>query len=214
LLERLPIRRQARGERRIEQILHAATRVFAKVGFSRATTNAIAAEAGISVGSLYQFFANKEQIAEALEARYAELLAKTRDAANAAKPGQTLEQRVGALIDVVVAASRDAPGFHALFSERPYSANVARETHAHHEALIAQLDALIAHQAPTLPHADRQRITQVAVQICRGVMPTIVAADGAESDRLVVELKAAVSAYVMARAPAEPSPRSGRPAGR
>ena len=46
-------------------------RVIAKVGYSRATTNAIAAEAGISPGSLYQFFDDKEQIAQALEMRYA-----------------------------------------------------------------------------------------------------------------------------------------------
>src|SRR6266511_1332655 len=49
-------------------ILDAAAGVFADAGYERATTNAIAAAAGISPGSLYQFFPNKEAIAEALAA--------------------------------------------------------------------------------------------------------------------------------------------------
>src|SRR4051812_43963566 len=71
-------RRQPRGERRIDQILLAAGVVFARVGYERATTNAIAAEAGISPGSLYQFFPNKEAIAGALETRYAEQMRNAR----------------------------------------------------------------------------------------------------------------------------------------
>jgi AcrR family transcriptional regulator len=193
-------RRQARGERRIEQILDAATRTFGKVGYREATTNAIAAEAGISPGSLYQFFSNKEQIADALERRYAELMVKTQEAARKPNRGQSLEKRVGAIVDAVVAFSCDTPGFHALFAERPYSAAVAHVAHGHHEAIVAQLDAVVADHAPSLAKADRQRLTQVATQICRGVMPSVVAAQGAERDRLVAELKTALTSYIAARA--------------
>jgi AcrR family transcriptional regulator len=59
-------RRQARGQRRIDQLLDVAARVFAEVGFEAATTNGIAARAGVSPGSLYQFFPNKDAMAEAL----------------------------------------------------------------------------------------------------------------------------------------------------
>src|SRR6266542_6598743 len=59
-------RRQARGERRIAQLLDAAGEVFATVGYAAATTNAIAAQAGVSPGTLYQFFPNKQAMAEAL----------------------------------------------------------------------------------------------------------------------------------------------------
>ncbi|OWY61551.1 hypothetical protein B7486_63205, partial [cyanobacterium TDX16] len=63
-------KRQERGLKRIALILDTAERVFTEVGYDAATTNLIASEAGISPGSLYQFFANKEAIAEALAARY------------------------------------------------------------------------------------------------------------------------------------------------
>src|SRR5437660_11097229 len=62
--------RQERGERRIDKILKAAAFVFAKVGYEAATTNAIARQAGTSIGSLYQFFPNKEAILHALAGRY------------------------------------------------------------------------------------------------------------------------------------------------
>jgi AcrR family transcriptional regulator len=192
-------RRQPRGERRIEQILDAATRVFAQVGYSRATTNAIAAEAGISPGSLYQFFENKDQIADALEHRYADQLSQARISSLGLDSTTSFDARIGELIDSIVAVACGAPGFNALFAERPYSADVAHAAHAHHAAVVGQLDSIVADRAPTLPKADRARITQVATQITRAVMPSVVAAEGAERDRLVRELKTAVTSYLETR---------------
>jgi AcrR family transcriptional regulator len=74
-------KRQERGKRRIAAILDVAAEVFADVGYDAATTNAIAARAEISPGSLYQFFPNKEAIAEALAARYVAELQATHNAA-------------------------------------------------------------------------------------------------------------------------------------
>src|SRR4051812_1155840 len=65
------VRRRPRGERRISEILDAAAVQFARTGVDRATTNAIAAQAGISPGSLYQFFRDKDDIVGALGVRYA-----------------------------------------------------------------------------------------------------------------------------------------------
>ncbi len=68
------VQRRARGVQRIASILAAAETVFAEVGYDEANTNRIAARSGISPGSLYQFFSNKEEIAQALAARYTEEL--------------------------------------------------------------------------------------------------------------------------------------------
>src|SRR5262249_26278278 len=68
-----PLRRapkQERGQRRIARILAAAAEEFARVGFDAATTNAIARRAKTSVGSLYQFFRNKDAILAALTKHY------------------------------------------------------------------------------------------------------------------------------------------------
>lgn len=70
VLRRTP--RQARGQRKVEHILRSAEALFAEVGFEQATTNAIASRAGISIGSLYQFFSSKETILAAIADRYLE----------------------------------------------------------------------------------------------------------------------------------------------
>jgi AcrR family transcriptional regulator len=58
----------------VEIILEAAARVFVRSGYPRATTNRIAEAAGISVGSLYQYFPSKDAIAVELLRRYRETL--------------------------------------------------------------------------------------------------------------------------------------------
>src|SRR5215475_5320025 len=67
-------RRQDRGRQRMESLLRAAEDVFAEIGYERATTNLIASRASVSPGTLYQFYPNKEALAEALAGRYAEEL--------------------------------------------------------------------------------------------------------------------------------------------
>ncbi|MET9339711.1 helix-turn-helix domain-containing protein, partial [Nonomuraea sp. NPDC003804] len=65
-----PVRRQARGLKRMAEILDAAELVIAEVGYPDLTTNQVAARAGMSPGSLYQFFRNKDEILDGLVARY------------------------------------------------------------------------------------------------------------------------------------------------
>ena len=60
--------RQARSERLVADILEAASRVLARAGARRFTTARVAEAAGVSVGSLYQYFPNKESILFRLQA--------------------------------------------------------------------------------------------------------------------------------------------------
>ncbi|MBL7716748.1 MAG: TetR/AcrR family transcriptional regulator [Bdellovibrionales bacterium] len=54
--------KQERSKSMVESIVEAATRVFKSSPFSKATTNRIAEVAGVSIGSLYQYFPNKESL--------------------------------------------------------------------------------------------------------------------------------------------------------
>jgi AcrR family transcriptional regulator len=60
---------QARATQTVESILEAAARILEELGFEKYTTNAIAEKAGISIGSLYQYFPNKDAITIALIGR-------------------------------------------------------------------------------------------------------------------------------------------------
>src|SRR3954465_4001587 len=54
--------RQRRSKQLVEDILEAAIRVLSREGANRFTTARVAETAGVSVGSLYQYFPNKEAI--------------------------------------------------------------------------------------------------------------------------------------------------------
>jgi AcrR family transcriptional regulator len=57
--------RQERAQHKVELILEAAMRLLDKGGLPLLTTNAVADTAGVSIGTLYQYFPNKEAILEA-----------------------------------------------------------------------------------------------------------------------------------------------------
>jgi AcrR family transcriptional regulator len=61
---------QERSRRTVNRILDAATRIFHEQGYTDATTNDIADEADVSVGSLYQYFPNKDALLVALTQRH------------------------------------------------------------------------------------------------------------------------------------------------
>jgi AcrR family transcriptional regulator len=62
---------QARSQRSVDAIVEASAQVLERHGYHSATTNRIAARAGVSVGTLYQYFDNKDQIFDLLIEREA-----------------------------------------------------------------------------------------------------------------------------------------------
>jgi AcrR family transcriptional regulator len=62
--------RQDRSIATVDAILDATARVLCTTGYDRASTNRIALAAGVSVGSLYQYFPSKEALVAALAARH------------------------------------------------------------------------------------------------------------------------------------------------
>ncbi len=192
-----PRRRQARGERRIERILDVAAEGFAEVGFEAATTNAIAARARISPGSLYQFFPNKDAIAEALAARFGERLRATQAAAFAPElAALALDEMIDRVVDPLVAFYVAHPGFLALFAGSDLSPRLAAVTEEFHRSVVERAEHILAARAPSLPPDQLRRYARVSVQLVRALLPLIAAAEGAERAAMVVELKAAERGYL------------------
>jgi AcrR family transcriptional regulator len=193
-----PVRRQARGERRMAEILDAALALFAEVGYEAASTNRIAARAGISPGSLYQFFSNKEAIAEALSARLATEVGAAHAAAfdGAATAELPLDELLDRTLDPLLAFGLAHPGTKALLAGPDAPAQLAAATRPLQEALLGRTAAVIGSRAPGLLPAERDRAALVAVQIVRAMTGPIAAAAGAERAALVGELKRALRGYL------------------
>ncbi len=69
-------RRQRLAQNRRKSILDAAARVFARRGYERATTREIAAEAGVSEGTIYTYFASKQELLTELAGEFQAQLAR------------------------------------------------------------------------------------------------------------------------------------------
>ncbi|ASO20833.1 AcrR family transcriptional regulator [Actinoalloteichus hoggarensis] len=191
-------RRQARGQRRIEQILHAAATVFAEQGYEGATTNAIAGAAGISPGSLYQYFKNKDDIARALADHYAERLAAFRSEVLSAEAaaGLSLPTAVRGVVGPLVAFNLAHPGFKSLFARTDMPASLRAAVAPVQQAVHDRVAVLIGTLVPGLDAADLARTTTVVIQIVRGMIPLI--AEAAESGRAAMteELQIVLVSYL------------------
>src|SRR5215813_4478982 len=109
-------RRQHRGIQRMESLLRAAEDVFAEIGYDRATTNLIASRASVSPGTLYQFYPNKEALAEALATQYAQELEGLHQSVFQNKMAAVpLSELVDATVDPFLDFHRRNPAFEALF---------------------------------------------------------------------------------------------------
>jgi AcrR family transcriptional regulator len=167
-------RKQARQERSralVESLLRASARILVRDGYAGLTTNAVAAVAGVSVGSLYQYFPNKDALVSALvDAHVESTMARFRaDAAGLfALP---VEQAIPRFVHIMLEMHRADPGLHRVFAEQLPSmafprleasleegVTLARAylTAHRHELAVEDLEAaafLVVHVADSLTHA-------------------------------------------------------------
>jgi AcrR family transcriptional regulator len=145
-LEPRLVPKQGRSVETRTRILEAAARVFASQGYGRGTTNRIADEAGLSVGSLYQYFPNKDAILVELARAHVEQ-GEALIAARFADPDlpTDLEGRTRVFVEAAVANHMDQPRLHeVLFEQAPWSTELVAEFRAFEERTIAAAEALLA----------------------------------------------------------------------
>lgn len=118
--------RQRRSQVMVDVILQAAARVLAKNGWSKFNTNEVARIAGVSIGSLYQYFPNKLALAEAIRQQHLEAILLV--LANAAINEDSLDRRIERLVEGVIHAHLINPSLHrVLLDEVPLSERKAHE---------------------------------------------------------------------------------------
>ena len=109
---------QERSRATVQALLDATARVLTREGYDRASTNRIAATAGVSVGSLYQYFPNKEALVAALVARHnREMLDLLREALKEVA-SLDLATAIAKLVRAAVDAHRVDPALHRVFDEQ------------------------------------------------------------------------------------------------
>ncbi len=141
---------QRRSAVTVDAMIEAAARILETEGFDGYTTNAVAARAGVSIGSLYQYFPNRDALTAALiERETGFLLAHIGRAAQA----QSANDAIECLIDAAVTHQMQRPALARLidFEERrlPLGERNQRLADILHGVIVA---ALKRADAPKVAH--------------------------------------------------------------
>ncbi|MEZ0089684.1 TetR/AcrR family transcriptional regulator [Streptacidiphilus sp. EB129] len=195
--EAAPRRRQARGERRIAELLDAAGAVFAEFGYSATTTNAIAARAGVSPGTLYQYFPNKDAMADALAERFAVQLHELTQLMLV--PGLTelpLDQLLERVLEPLYRFHVENPACPVLFMGPDVPQRLADAHAPLHAAMVAEVTALIAALAPQLSAETLNRAAHVTAMTFKGLLPLIMAVTPEERPAMHAEVTRVFLGYI------------------
>jgi AcrR family transcriptional regulator len=110
--------KQQRSKDTVDVILAATARVLVKEGFDRASTNRIAEQAGVSIGSLYQYFPSKEALVAALVERHIEHMSEALQAEMATLADAPLALTVRRMVTLMLDAHAIEPELHRVLNEQ------------------------------------------------------------------------------------------------
>ncbi|WP_414755323.1 TetR/AcrR family transcriptional regulator [Anabaena sp. CCY 9910] len=190
---------QARSQERVNYILSAAEELFIEMGYEQTTTRAIASRAKVPVGSLYQFFPDKESILKALAVRYFQqeyqLFAQLHT-----KEAETLP--VAAYVDRVIDAfdhfMNSHPGYRAVYEQllnlMTYSAIEAMDNYEYR--IVDELAAFFAKLNPKLEAEKCQAIALVVVKVVSDLLWLATSQTPAKRQLLLAETKILMLGYL------------------
>jgi AcrR family transcriptional regulator len=190
---------QARSRERLRRVLDAADEVLAAEGPDAFTTTRLAEVAGVSIGSVYRFFPDKEAIVEALAVRYwsdfEDLVAGVAEADEA----QPLDDPVGAVLDVLVAGFRARPGFLGLWFGGLRSERVRNATRPTRTAIASSIGRVLARHWPDASGDTLARVAEMAVLAGDGLLREAFRRDPSGDPTVLAESKHMLKAYIAER---------------
>jgi len=148
--------RQARSKAMVDTILDAMARVLVERGYAKTNTNLVAEAAGISVGSLYQYFPNKDALIFALRERHvARMLTLFEDVVAKMDSSGCLQSDFEALIEALVAAHLVEPELNRILEEEFPSFHLPVSNHVRQRFFEAIKGVLTKHrESLTTPDVD------------------------------------------------------------
>jgi AcrR family transcriptional regulator len=109
---------QERSRATVDALIEATTRILVKEGYDNASTNRIAEVAGVSIGSLYQYFPSKEALVAAVIDRHAQEISQVTRNALVKMAARPVEAAAREFVAVAIEAHRVNPVLHGVLSEQ------------------------------------------------------------------------------------------------
>jgi len=107
---------QERSRSTVDALLEATARILVKEGYDRASTNRIAELAGVSIGSLYQYFPSKEALVAAVIDRHTQQVSEVTRKAVVKLAASPIEVAAREFVSVAIEAQRVHPKLHSVLS--------------------------------------------------------------------------------------------------
>jgi AcrR family transcriptional regulator len=188
--------RQARAREKLARVLESADRLLAEEGVEALTTTRVAAAAGVSVGTLYQYLPDRDAITEALAEGY---LARLEDlmtafADQAAK--ETWDDPVALLVDAFAALYRAEPGFRALWLGRGLTEATREADVAHKRVMATGVHRVLVAQGLLRDDDEAATACRTAFLAADAVIQEAFRADPDGAAGLLDHLKAMLRAYL------------------
>lgn len=159
----------------VETIVEAAARILETRGLAGFNTNAVAERAGVSVGSLYQYFPNKEALVAAVSARERGLLAAEIAAANRPVAGVPLAESLRHLVRAAIRRQLARPELARVLDFEEQRLVLDESDRAATGSIAAEVTALLRAHRRSLHIVDCEEAAFDLVAIARALI------DGAAS---------------------------------
>ncbi|MER6409928.1 TetR/AcrR family transcriptional regulator [Streptomyces humidus] len=191
-LRRAPVQR--RSAERLARILDACADLLDEVGYDALSTRAVAERAGVPIGSVYRFFGNKRQMADALAQRNLERYAeRVTERLKGAGRGDW-RAAMDAVLDEYLAMKRTAPGFSLVDfgNQIPVGARHAEPNHR----VADRLTDLLSDHLVRAPDDDLRRTFLIAVEAADTLVQLAFRVDPQGDPKVIDETRELLRAYL------------------
>jgi AcrR family transcriptional regulator len=197
---------QRRGEAKVASLLAAAIAEFAASGYEGATMSAIAERAGTAIGSLYQFFPNKEAVARTVRTSHVEDVEAALASPDTASVPAFVAWFSGIMLDFV----HTHPAYPAL-QDAPASTQPIGPRNRVRKRLVELISLL----APNVPTDRATQIAEAIFHVNKSMMAHYANARKDERPAIANEYRTLLESYLRAtltltRAPASPHRRTSK----
>ncbi|MDY6940163.1 MAG: TetR/AcrR family transcriptional regulator [Cyanobacteriota bacterium] len=190
---------QARSQERVKHILDVAEQLFLEIGYESTTTRSIASRAKVSVGSLYQFFPDKEAILKALAIRYLQMqYQRFLDLHTPETVTLPLSSYVDRTIDVFDRFYTDYPGSRAIFEQLldTITWSAIEKIDDFEYQVIDEFARFFHSRKPSLSMAKCERIAMVITKTISELLWLSLSGDREFRQELIAETKLLTLSYL------------------
>jgi AcrR family transcriptional regulator len=161
---------QARSRATVEVILDATVRIFEGKGADAATTSHIAEVAGVSVGTLYQYFGNRDAILDALQDREFERAGAMMQRLLANPDGASDRAIARSVVEGLFGLYRAAPALHRVLAVEGLRVTPASRVQAFDARIVGAIKTFLVHAKPRIRRGDLDAASFVVYQSVRAAM--------------------------------------------